>query len=255
MRSDPVYSFLQDLRDVRVPQDCVLCARPLSSNDWGLCGACQQDSRSPEVACSRCLIPLNIKPGMAAPSSLICGQCLKQPPTFDHCTISALYQPPISHLIARYKYSAAFHCGRLLAKLMADEIISSRPTQLPGSIVPVPLHWSRQLSRGFNQSTLLATQVRARLRQHYGLDRSAIPVASHYLRRRQQTPSQVTQNVHGRLANVRGAFELRRGARLPRSVAVIDDVVTTGATVNEIAQLLKCAGVERVEVWAVARTP
>ncbi|MEM8498186.1 MAG: hypothetical protein AAF542_09195 [Pseudomonadota bacterium] len=138
---------------------------------------------------------------------------------------------------------------------MADEIISHGQSQLPTCIVPVPLHWSRHLNRGFNQSTLLANQIRTRLQLHFHLDRRAMPVASHFLKRRSQTQSQITQGAHGRLSNVRGAFQLRSEVVLPVSVAIVDDVVTTGATVNEIAGLFKRAGVQRVEVWAAARTP
>ncbi|MFK7731401.1 MAG: ComF family protein [Pseudomonadales bacterium] len=138
---------------------------------------------------------------------------------------------------------------------MADKIIAGKPTQLPACIVPVPLHWSRQLSRGFNQSTLLAAQVRARLLRHYKLGRRELPIADRLLRRRLRTLSQVTQDIDGRQGNVRDAFELRSSVQVPSSVAIVDDVVTTGATVNEIAHLLKRAGVGRVEVWAAARTP
>ncbi len=255
MRTDLLRSLLRHSRDIHIPRDCVFCAQALSSREWGLCQPCQEDLRATEPACRLCLIPLPIEQSENAPNTTICGQCLRRPPVFDRCTISALYQPPISHLIARYKYSASFHSGRILAKLMADEIIASSPTHLPACIVPVPLHWSRQLSRGFNQSTLLAFQVRASLGQHYHLDQKTMPVANHILSRRSHTLSQVTQGLHGRRVNVRGAFELRSRQLLPRSVAIVDDVVTTGATVNEIAHLLKQAGVENVEVWAAARTP
>lgn len=255
MQPGLLYSHMRASRARNLPQDCLFCMRSLSISEWGLCDYCKNDLRTPEIACSVCLIPLDCHGVEAATTPLICGQCLLHPPAYDQCRISALYQPPISHLIARYKYSASFHCGRLLARLMADEIIANRSTQLPSCIVPVPLHWSRQLSRGFNQSTLLANQVRARLQQHYHLGRRAMPVAKHFLKRRAQTQSQVTQGAHGRLSNVRGAFELRTETALPASVAIVDDVVTTGATVNEIARLLKRAGVLRVEVWAAARTP
>ncbi len=255
MRSDLLFSLVRDSRVLSIPQDCLFCAQPLSNGEWGLCSSCKNDLRRPKMACSLCLIPLDCHRQEAATTPLICGQCLLHPPAYDRCCISALYQPPISHLIARYKYSASFHCGRLLARLMADAIIEKSPAPLPTCIVPVPLHWSRQLSRGFNQSTLLAHQVRASLRQHYYLERSAMPVASHFLKRRAQTQSQVTQGAQGRLSNVRGAFELCSGVALPESLAIVDDVVTTGATVNEIASILKRAGVQRVEVWAAARTP
>lgn len=255
MRPDLMHSLLRNPSRFGIVQDCLFCARMLSDSEWGLCDLCHHDLRLPEIACALCLLPLDNRPADATFAPLICGQCIKQPPAFDRCSISTLYQPPISHIIARYKYSASFHCGRLLAKLMADEIIANPAAQLPSAIVPVPLHWSRQLSRGFNQTTLLATQVRSRLRRHYRLHRKAIPVASHLLKRHAQAQSQVTQGVRGRKTNVQDAFELRSGVTLPGSVAIVDDVVTTGATVNEIARLLKRAGVQRVEVWAAARTP
>ncbi len=237
--------------------DCQLCARSLAVTEYGLCAACQSALPRPQTACKVCLIPLhaNEEHKLAAITSLICGQCQRHPPAFDCCRIATLYRPPVSSLVSRYKYSASFHSGRLLAKLIADELITRPPDFLPECIIPVPLHWTRVVSRGFNQSTLLAIQVRDHLVRHFALSRGAMPVVTRLVYRRKRAHSQVTHSAQERAVNVRGAFALSPKPEIPDSAALIDDVLTTGATANEIATLLKRAGVARVEVWAAARTP
>ncbi|MBK6767094.1 MAG: ComF family protein [bacterium] len=129
--------------------------------------------------------------------------------------------------------------AELLIRTLPDSFVDSEDAW-----VPVPLHWLRHGDRAFNQSHLLARS----LVKHTG--GSVCPL----LRRTRNTPAQSGQGYRLRAENVRGAFSVRRRQKLPRSVLLIDDVVTTGATVSECARVLKEAGIDRVRVLAFART-
>ena len=155
-----------------------------------------------------------------------------------------LYRPPIDRLISGLKFQGKLGNGRLLSMLLVDFLERNR-VDLPDIIVPVPLHWKRVAGRGFNQSMELARPVSA----HFHL-----PLDSATCVRRQATVPQITLEKRSRLRNIKGAFDLRRdiGAR---HVVLLDDVVTTGATVSELAAQLLQRGAERVDVWALARTP
>lgn len=152
------------------------------------------------------------------------------------------YRYPISALIHGLKYHDRLAALRLLARAIATAALV-RHDSLPRCLVPVPLHPRRDAERGYNQSLELARRVGALLE---------IPVERKLLCRRRYTPPQTGLNAVARRRNLRGAFELLRPPAV-RHVAVIDDVLTTGATAGAIAELLGRAGVTDVEVWVAAR--
>lgn len=225
----PIKGFL-------LPQNCLLCGGGTGS-DALLCAPCRDALPRIASACRQCGLPLPTPQDQ-------CGRCLKKPPHYTTSTIPFLYAQPLDQLIKGFKFNGRLNAGFVLAEQLA-ETICNRPAALPELIVPVPLHASRLRERGFNQSLELARVLSMRL---------GIPVALEGCRRLRPTAVQSHLHARERRRNVRGAFAVHK---LPgvRHVALVDDVVTTGNTVNELARVLKRAGVEHIEVWAVARAP
>jgi len=149
----------------------------------------------------------------------------------------------LDRLEARFKFGGDLAAGRVLAKAWCG---SAAPADLPQAIVPVPLHRARLRSRGYNQSLELAGPLSKSLR---------IPLLRDGLRRTRATTAQSELTAVQRRRNVRGAFAAHFDGDVPRHIAVLDDVFTTGATLTECARVLKRVGVERVDVWALARAP
>lgn len=222
------------IQDWLYPPTCLLCGdRGAGHHD--ICGPCAAGLPYLRVACPRCAAPL---PTLA---DTACGQCQNQPPAFDstHCLLR--YEEPVCHLVKALKFGASYPTARLLGNLLADSLM--KRGELPEAIIPIPLHRSRYGLRGFNQALEIGRTVARRL--GVGLDPSAC-------RRIRATAAQAMLPARERRKNIRGAFAPRPVIGY-RHVAILDDVVTTGATVNEVARVLRSAGVERVEVWAIAR--
>lgn len=180
--------------------------------------------------------------------ALRCGRCLQG--TRIHTTVTATnYEEPVSGLITRFKYHQHLAAGRVLTALLLDTLRHRYRHQcLPSLLLPVPLHTSRLRERGYNQSLLIAQDLGAALR---------IPVAHSALLRVRPTPPQQGLSAKQRRRNLRGAFALAGDfnvTKYPR-IAVIDDVVTTMSTVNEITRVLQ-SGLEsppQIHVWSLAR--
>lgn len=172
--------------------------------------------------------------------ALICGACRRRPPPFFATTAALRYAEPADRLILDLKFRGRLPAARLLGTLLAEAVADAEP---PEALLPVPLHPARLRERGFNQALELARPLARRL------DR---PLPIDAVRRIRATPPQTGVDRHGRRRNIRNAFALRRP--LPwRHVAIVDDVMTTGSTVAELAGLLRRNGVERVQVWVAAR--
>ncbi len=197
-----------------------------------LCAACDADlPRLPQARCAVCALPLA--------SGSVCGACLDHPPRFDRVTAVFAYSFPVAALIHAFKYggnlSVAGVLGQALGHAVAAECVDV--------IVPMPLSDKRLRSRGFNQAHEIARRI-GRL--------TGIPVASGICRKTVDTQPQAALPWKERAKNVRGAFVC--DADLSRQkVAVIDDVMTTGATLNELARNLRRAGAVEVHGWIVAR--
>ncbi|MGD8958044.1 MAG: ComF family protein [Chromatiaceae bacterium] len=174
--------------------------------------------------------------------AILCGDCLSQAPAFDRALAPLLYQFPVDGLVAGFKYHHRLHWGRILGDLLADHLAQNAAP--PGLLLPVPATAARLRERGFNQAAELARRLSLRL---------GIPWRTGLLLRIREAVHQQGLSGPQRRRNMRGAFACR--GRLPARVALIDDVITTGATAGAASAALKDAGVEWVEVWAVARTP
>ena len=236
-----VYQRLARLGGFFFPATCVLCGEDGAAGR-DLCDACAALLPVVDQCCSRCGVPLNAA-GLDDGSS-VCGRCLQKPPYFDSVLAPYRYEPPLDWLVQRLKFNARLSHGRVLAGLLGDHLQQSCP-ELPEIIVPVPLHSNRLRERGFNQALELARPLARRFR---------LPLVTDWLERHADTPQQSTLVAKQRTKNLRRAFSVRK-ALTAKHVAIVDDVVTTGATVNALAKLMKRNGVATVQVWAVARTP
>ncbi len=213
-------------------QDCALCGA--SSGAALVCTECLADLARVGAACPRCAAP--------TPTAQLCGQCSRRPPPFDQAVAVFEYRFPLDRLVHRFKDRADLALGRWLARRLRDRVgLLPRPDLL----VAPPLTARRLRERGFNQALELAKALGADL---------AVPVAVSALTKSRETPQQRSLGRHARRANLLHAFQCR--LRLHgRHVAVVDDVMTTGATAGAVASELKAAGAARVSIWAVARTP
>jgi ComF family protein len=180
---------------------------------------------------------------------LTCGQCLKQPPAFERVAAPWTYSFPVDSLITRFKHSAKWPLGRLLAELFAQFLQHRFDEDLdrPDALIPVPLASKRLRQRGFNQAAMLARWL------SISLD---IPCDETLVLRIQDTSAQQDLNADARKKNLRHAFALAPVASIKgRHFALVDDVLTTGATAQALARLLLDAGARRVDVYCLARTP
>lgn len=171
---------------------------------------------------------------------MICGRCQQHPPAYAAVHAAFHYTTPIDRLIRGAKYGGRLDWAALLGRQLAHHMHAHVPDF--DAIVPVPLHRTRLRERGYNQSLELARPIIKRLK---------IPLL-HAVRRLRATPSQASLSAEERTKNVRHAFAIN-GEVTGRSVAVVDDVVTSGATVEAVARCLLKAGAKRVEILAVAR--
>ena len=219
-----------------LPPHCLLCGQS-GSHRRDLCAACAADLVHNRIACPRCALP------MQTPAPL-CGECLQHEPPFAAAFAPFVYASPLDQLVTRLKFGRNLAAGRVLSELWIDALRAASPS-LPDALIPVPLHPDRLRERGYNQALELARP----LAKAFG-----IPLRDDVLVRTRATSAQSNLDAQERHRNLRGAFSVA-GGTLPAYVAVVDDVMTTGATLHECAHTLLRAGVERVDAWALGRAP
>jgi len=222
------------LLSILLPQDCQLCAA--ASGAAMLCRGCRDSlPRTGATCCPRCAMP--------SPAGETCGACLKRPPHFDATHAALRYAFPADRLIQSLKYNARLPVAVLLAELLLEHRRTAA-TPLPDAFIPMPLHPARLATRGYNQAVEITRHI-ARALQRPMLATAAV--------RLRDTPPQAGLPLGRRRSNLRGAFACPENLA-GLSVAVIDDVMTTGASLDELARILKRAGAARVENWVAART-
>lgn len=237
-QSPQVYGFLDGLRRWFFPQDCVVCGGSTNAISE-ICEPCQAGLPRVAQACARCAAPL---PGGAAHTQT-CGRCLTRPPHFDRARALYRYDAPIDRLVQGFKYGRRLDWGRVLAKTLAEHLCNVGDRA--DAIVPVPLHRRRLRERGYNQSLELARPIGRRL---------DIPVLVRAVRRARPTPAQAGLSRDARRRNVRNAFNVVQPLRIAnKHIAIVDDVMTSGHTVDALARALRRAGAAEVSVWVLAR--
>lgn len=231
-------NLLHSVLDRLYPATCVLCGAPGHAG-LDLCPGCLADLPHNRHACGRCAIPL------PAEGDGLCGACARRPPPFTLARTAFVYEDPLPMLVGGAKFRGRLNLARLLGQCLARALAPAcAEDDLPGLIVPVPLHPARLRERGYNQAVEVARPVGRAL---------GIAVEPRCCVRALATPPQAGLDRAQRRRNLRGAFEVVRPP-VARHVAILDDVVTTGSTAAELARTLLRAGVERVDLWAVART-
>ena len=215
------------------PARCLLCESGGASGH-DLCVACAASLPWSRLACPRCALPLS-SPARA------CGGCLRKAPLLDAAHAAFAYRAPLDRLLPRLKFHGDLAAGRLLAGAMA---VAFADLPAPGALVPIPLSRARLRHRGYDQALELARPLARAL---------GLALSPDGLHRTRDTEAQSRLDAKGRRRNMRGAFATTRGAALPDHVALVDDVMTTGATLQAAALALRRAGVRRVDAWVCAR--
>jgi ComF family protein len=223
--------LIDNILNLLFPVSCVICEGQVFERRWGAaCPACWRKlTPLPSPFCAQCGAP-------AAAIEGLCGRCRTGEHAFDFASSVLLFTDTLREILHHLKYSDRVSLAKPLGRILRDyregePFIATR-------VVPVPLHRSRLRERGFNQAELIARQT-------------GLPVDTKLLKRRTNTPSQTGLTRSQRQRNLSGAFEVCQTP--PEAVLVVDDVYTTGSTMNEIARTLKRAGTRRVEVLTIAR--
>lgn len=216
-------------------QDCALCG---AITTRPICSACAADFLA---------LPAQICPVCALPSlnRAVCGRCLRHPPQFDATIAAFAYAPPLDQALQAYKYRHALGLTHFLSALLDQALDASGHSGAPPDvIVPMPLAPSRLAERGFNQALELARPI---------AKRRGVRLVSNLAVRLHDTPAQASLPWKERARNIRDVFACTLRVDGLR-IALVDDVMTTGATLNELARVIKQAGATHVTNWVVART-
>ena len=225
------------------PPRCLVC-RGRGAHGLDLCLACADALPWLGAACARCAIPL---PGAMPGPGAVCSACLQHPPPLAETHAACLYGAPLDRLLPRFKFHHDLAVGRLLAQLMA-QAFASLPDgwPQPAAVLPIPLHPRRLRQRGYDQALELARPLARALQ---------LPLLTGALARTRDTAPQSRLQAIQRQCNLKDAFRIDHRTALPAHVVLVDDVMTTGATLHVAADALQRAGVARVDAWVCARVP
>ncbi|WP_373777450.1 phosphoribosyltransferase family protein [Glaesserella sp.] len=217
---------------------CFHCQATLSIPSHGICSRCYRELRQTPY-CGHC--------GASLPNySLTCGNCLRNEPKWHRIVQISDYKPPLADWIHRFKFQQQDYLDQMLSRLLLLAIRNAQREhflRLPEVIIPVPLFWQRHWMRGYNQAELLARKLSELL---------AIPLDTKSLQRTKATKPQRELTAQERRRNLRGAFIYQSNTAY-KHIAIVDDVVTTGSTMNVICTELLKHGVEEIQVWTLAR--
>jgi ComF family protein len=220
--------------------ECLLCKSSIQHKK-NICSPCISELPWNNVACWKCATPLH----PLEINQITCGSCLRRPPLFHKAHATFIYQPPITQMIGQLKFNQNLIFGSVLSELLLISLLKSHSdSEWPQVIIPVPLHVKRLAERGYNQAIELAKPLGKAL---------GIPVDFDLCERVKKTTTQTTASARERRENLRNAFSVTKKHEL-RHVAIVDDVLTTGSTAIALSKSLKKSGVEKIDVWAIAKT-
>lgn len=227
-------SFIHRLFNLLLPNTCALCAK-VTTSSLSLCSDCRNELPILANNCSKCaqFLPDGQK---------LCGSCLNKPPPFDQVIASFSYQKPLIQLIIRLKFKRELYLGKTLGSLFLEELEKKFLTK-PDLILPIPLHNKRLQERGFNQAVEIARPIAKSLR---------LPLDLTGATRIKETTAQSQLSSFDRKKNMQSAFCIKRNYQ-GKTIAVFDDVMTTGHTMRSFCEALKEKGAKRIEVWCIAR--
>lgn len=238
--------FPSSLLRYLLPRRCASCRTHIPESA-ALCGQCRSRC-APIVApyCDRCGHPFDVVSHGAIDDVHLCGQCLSAPPAYDHARACMYYDGIVKNLLMRFKHGDATHLAPLFSRWMLQ---TCAPTyyQDVDLILPVPIHPLRLMKRQYNQSLLLARPIA----RAFGL-----PLAVDWVKKVKNSASQGRKNAQQRAANVKNTLQIdeKKQKKLNKKVImIIDDVYTTGATVNELSKVLVSSGASVVKVHTFAR--
>jgi ComF family protein len=233
--------FLERLLQFFLPSQCYCCQKFLDEGQQGLCSSCFSGIRWIEPPfCSVCGIPFV----SAEIESHCCGHCLTKRKYFTMGRALGYYEGSLREAIHRWKYQGKTYLTSLFGEWMAGTMSRYWDPSSIELLIPVPLHPRRLRERGFNQALLLARELSRR---------TGIPFRKRLLRKERSTLPQVSLSGRERERGVKGVFNLAKEEEVGgKSILLIDDVYTTGATVNECAKMLLARGAKRVDVFTVA---
>lgn len=227
------------LADTIFKQNCLLCEDILTaktSNSKDICAACLNDLPwHPNSACPQC--------GLESDGH-ICGSCLSHPPNFDATHAVFLYAYPVDAMMVRYKYGNMMQLSHTFGQFLRDKTLLSLAENPIDFIIPMPMHPARLKERGFNQAHEIAKVLTKDCREKLDFKSAE---------RIKLTPPQASLPLKERVKNIKGAFSVNTDLSGKR-IAIVDDVMTTGASLNELAKTLKKAGAAHVECWVIVRT-
>lgn len=234
MRSALRVEFMNRLRQLArslLGARCLLCG---GAADGEFCADCDAELPAvPTPVCATCALP--------SPAGSMCAACLRDPPPWQRAVAGCAYAYPVDALVKALKYGGRLECAPALASVLAHSLSGS---EMPDVVVPLPLSRRRLRDRGFNQSMEIARALPA------ALSSLVDPTTLH---RPMDAGPQAALPLDARAANVRGAFLAVRPLA-GQHIALVDDVMTTGATLREAARALHAAGARQISVWVVART-
>jgi ComF family protein len=236
----------RDLRDgllhLFLPASCYVCGIPLAASVRHFCDTCRKNVfTDPHSVCPHCAATIG---SFGAPDGY-CPQCRAERFAFESVIRLGPYDGALRDVILRLKHHGNEGLAELVAETWGRQAQANFAALQVDAVVPIPLHWWRRCQRGYNQSAALAHGLAAILQ---------LPLQTAWLRRIRNTPMQTRMSLSGRRDNVRNAFRVRRGISVKeRSILLVDDVLTTGATSSEAARMLRQAGAKRVIVAVLAR--
>ena len=232
-----VNNWLDIIQYSLLPPTCILCGNK-GMQHMDICQPCHDAQLETGSHCYCCAKQFSTD----SLNLHLCGDCLNKPPAFDKTYAPYIHQGAIRYLINQCKFNAAYKNTRLLGLLLANHL-RIQADSLPELIIPVPLHPKRYRQRGFNQTLEIAKIVAREL---------SIPIDNSCCIHLKNTPHQISLTAKQRHKNIHNAFQMV-GTPKATHIAILDDVMTTGATANELAKTIKTSGVSLVDVWVCAR--